>query len=190
MPRRIRLPWVAVILANNQLRRLRNMKIRTLFLIFILVVLAGFSALNWATFITPTTLNLGVADVQAPLGLVMLGALILVVAVFLVFILYLQTTVLLDARQHAKELQANRKLADQAEASRFTELRSFMDGELKRQLTQDAQSRAVVLTRLDQLEADLRVAIDQSGNSLAASLGELEDRIDSGNKDASRNLPT
>jgi uncharacterized integral membrane protein len=165
------------------------MKIRSLFLVLLLVVLAGFSVLNWNTFITPTTLNLGVADVQAPLGLVMLGALILVVAVFLVFILYLQTTVLLDARQHAKELQANRKLADQAEASRFTELRGFLDEELKRQLTHDAQSRVAVLARLGQLEGDLRLAIEQSGNSLAASLGELEDRLDSGNKVAAHNRP-
>jgi len=162
------------------------MKTRTLFLLIVLLAIAGFSALNWGAFITPTTLNLGVVDVQAPLGLVMLGALVLVAAVFLVYIVYLQTTVLLDARQHAKELQSNRKLADQAEASRFTELRGFLDTELKRQLAQDAESRAAVLARLDQLDRELRTAVEQSGNSLAASLGELEDRLDNGNKDAGR----
>lgn len=164
------------------------MKTRTLFLLIVLVAIAGFSALNWGAFITPTTLNLGVANVQAPLGLVMLGALVLVAAVFLVYIVYLQTTVLLDARQHAKELQSNRKLADQAEASRFTELRSFLDAELKRQLAQDAESRAAVLARLDQLDRALRTAVEQSGNSLAASLGELEDRLDRGNKDPDHTL--
>lgn len=164
------------------------MKTRTLFLLLVLVAIAGFSLLNWNAFITPTPLNLGFADVQAPLGLVMLGALILVAAVFLVYILYLQTTVLLDARQHAKELQSNRKLADQAEASRFTELRGFLDAEHKRRLVQDAESRAAVLARLDQLERDLRVAVEQSGNSLAASLGELEDRLDKGDKDTDHTL--
>lgn len=164
------------------------MKTRTLFLLIVLVAIAGFSALNWGAFITPTTLNLGVANVQAPLGLVMLGALVLVAAVFLVYIVYLQTTVLLDARQHAKELQSNRKLADQAEASRFTELRGFLDAELKRHLAQDAESRAAVLARLDQLDRALRTAVEQSGNSLAASLGELEDRLDRGNKDPDHTL--
>ena len=164
------------------------MKTRTLFLLLVLVAIGGFSLLNWNAFIAPTTLNLGFTDVQAPLGLVMLGALILVAAVFLVYILYLQTTVLLDARQHAKELQSNRKLADQAEASRFTELRGFLDVGYKRQLVQDAESRAAVLARLDQLERDLRVAVEQSGNSLAASLGELEDRLDKGDKDSTHTL--
>lgn len=164
------------------------MKTRTLFLLLVLVAIAGFSVLNWSAFITPTTLNLGIADVQAPLGLVMLGALILVAAVFLVYIVYLQTTVLLDTRQHARELQSNRKLADQAEASRFTELRGFLDAELKRQLAQDAESRAAVLARLDQLDRELRVAVEQSGNSLAASLGELEDRLDKGDKDSTHTL--
>ena len=164
------------------------MKTRTLFLILVLVAIGGFSALNWNAFLTPTSLNLGLAEVQAPLGLIMLGALVMVAAVFMVYILYLQTTVLLDTRQHTKELQSNRKLADQAEASRFTELRGFLEAELKRQLVQDAESRAAVVARIDQLERDLRTAVEQSGNSLAASLGELEDRLDRGNKDSTHTL--
>ncbi len=164
------------------------MKTRTLFLILVLVAIGGFSALNWNAFLTPTSLNLGVAEVQAPLGLIMLGALVMVAAVFMVYILYLQTTVLLDTRQHTKELQSNRKLADQAEASRFTELRGFLEAELKRHLAQDAESRAAVIARIDQLERDLRTAVEQSGNSLAASLGELEDRLDQGSKDATHTL--
>ena len=164
------------------------MKTRTLFLILVLVAIGGFSALNWNAFLTPTSLNLGLAEVQAPLGLIMLGALVMVAAVFMVYILYLQTTVLLDTRQHTKELQSNRKLADQAEASRFTELRGFLETELKRQLAQDAESRAAVVARIDQLERDLRTAVEQSGNSLAASLGELEDRLDRGNKDSTHTL--
>ncbi len=164
------------------------MKTRTLFLILVLVAIGGFSALNWNAFLTPTSLNLGLAEVQGPLGLIMLGALVMVAAVFMVYILYLQTTVLLDTRQHTKELQSNRKLADQAEASRFTELRGFLEAELKRQLAQDAESRAAVVARIDQLERDLRTAVEQSGNSLAASLGELEDRLDRGSKDAIHTL--
>lgn len=164
------------------------MKTRTLFLILVLVAIGGFTVLNWSAFLTPTTLNLGVVEVQASLGLIMLGALVMVAAVFMVYILYLQTTVLLDTRQHTKELQSNRKLADQAEASRFTELRGFLEAELKRQLAQDADSRAAVVARIDQLERDLRMAVEQSGNSLAASLGELEDRLDRGNKDATHTL--
>lgn len=156
------------------------MKVRTLFLLLTLVAIAAFTALNWSAFMTPTTLSLGVANVQAPLGLVMLGLVAFLAALFLVFVVYLQTSVLLEARRHARELQANRELAGQAEASRFTELRGFLEAELKRQAGLDAESRAVVLARLDQLDRDLRSAVEQSGNTLAAYIGELEDRLERG----------
>lgn len=164
------------------------MKFRSLLFILILVAVSAFAVLNWSAFLAPTTLSLGVADIQAPLGLVMLGVLIFVAMVFLVFVVYLQTTVLLDARQHAKELQSNRKLADQAEASRFTELRNFLELELKKQTTQHAEAQAVLLNRLDLLGREVRLAVEQSGNSLAASLGEIEDKLDRGNKDLTHNL--
>jgi hypothetical protein len=156
------------------------MKARTLLLLLAVVAIAAFTALNWNAIMAPATLSLGVADVQAPLGLVMLGLVAFLAALFLVFVVYLQTSVLLEARRHARELQANRELADQAEASRFTELRGFLEMELKRQAGLDVESKAVVLARLDQLDRDLRSAVEQSGNTLAAYIGELEDRLERG----------
>jgi len=156
------------------------MKVRTLFLLLTVGAIAAFTALNWSAFMTQATLSLGVANVQAPLGLVMLGLVAFLAALFLVFVVYLQTSVLLEARRHARELQANRELAGEAEASRFTELRGFLEAELKRQAGLDAESRAVVLARLDQLDRDLRFAVAQSGNTLAAYIGELEDRLERG----------
>ncbi|MHB1226798.1 MAG: hypothetical protein ACYC0O_04635 [Desulfurivibrionaceae bacterium] len=37
-----------------------------------------------------------------------------------------------------------------------------------------------MLARLDQLDRDLRSAVEQSGNTLAAYIGELEDRLEKG----------
>jgi len=154
------------------------MKIRTLILLLALVMLAVFTVLNWSTFMAPTSLSLGLTDVQAPLGLVMLGVLAGLTALFLVFVVYLQTSVLMEARRHAREIKANRALADKAEASRFLEMRGFLEAELKQQAGQDAESRAAVLARLDQLERDLLAAVEQSGVSLSAYFGELEDRLE------------
>jgi energy-coupling factor transporter transmembrane protein EcfT len=164
------------------------MKIRTLLLLLILAVVAVFTLLNWAAFMTPTALTLGVADVQAPLGLVMLGVVVVLTAVFLLYVVYLQTTLLMDARQNNKELQQQRKLADQAEASRFTELRTYLELELLKQLNQDKESRDAVLARLDQVERDLRLTVEQSANSLAASIGQVEDHLDRGSKDMTHTL--
>ena len=167
------------------------MRIRTLLLLLVLVAVAAFSALNWNVFLTPTALSLGVMVVQAPLGLIMLGLLIFITAFFLVFVVYLQSTVLLDTRRHTRELQANRVLADQAEASRFTELREFLDVGLKQQASLDAASRAAVLARLDTLDQDLRLKLEQSENSLSAYIAEMEDRLTTAGfiKPASPRLP-
>lgn len=160
------------------------MKLRTLFLLIVLLAITAFAALNWSVFITPTTLSLGVTDVQAPLGLVMIGIVALLTVLFLVFVVYLQTSILLETRRHAQELHANRALADKAEASRFSELRAFLDAELKKQVSLDSESRAAVLTRVDLLDRDLRYALEQSVNTLAAYIGELEDRLEKDPKTA------
>ena len=158
------------------------MKIRSALLLILVLAFAAFAFLNWSTFITPTILSLGFVQVQASLGLVMLGLLACFATLFLVFVVYLQSSVLLDTRRNAKELQANRELADKAEASRFTELRAFLETELKRQLDQVAESRVLILERLDQLDRDLRFSVEESGNILTAYIGELEGRLEKGDK--------
>ena len=158
------------------------MKIHSMLLLLILVVVAGFAALNWSAFMTPTTLNLGVADIQAPLGLIMLGMLSFVTALFLLYVVYLQTSMLLEARRTARELHANRELADKAEASRFTELRDFLALELAKLASLNAESKAAVLTQLDTLEQGLRLTLEQSENSISAQIGEIEDRLETGSR--------
>ena len=154
------------------------MRTHTLLLLLVIVLIAVFAALNWSVFMAQTTLSLGVAVVQAPLGLVMLGLLIFLTALFLVFVVYMQTSFLLEARRNAKELQANRELAEQAEASRFTELREFLENEIKKRSELDAQLQETVMARLDRLESGLQGVVEQSGNTLSAYLEELEDRLE------------
>jgi uncharacterized integral membrane protein len=124
------------------------MHLRNVALLVVLVAVAVFAALNWSVITAPTTLSLGFAEVQAPLGLVLLVMLAAITALFLFYLVYLQTTVLLEHRRHSRELETQRQLADQAEVSRFTELRTLLEA------------------RLDQVE-----------NSLAASIGDLADRL-------------
>lgn len=156
------------------------MRIRSLFLLFVLTLIGAFTALNWELFLANSPVSLGVATLQAPLGLVMLGLLFFVVVYFLVYVLYLQSTVLFDARRHAKELQTNRELADKAEASRFTELRAFLEAGLKQRAEQDRAAQQAVMGRMDALETALRTSVEQTGNSLSAYIGELEDRLSPG----------
>lgn len=154
------------------------MKLHTLLLLLVLAAIAAFAALNWKVFITPTELSLGFTSVQMPLGLIMLELLTFLTVLFLIFIVYLQASALLKTRRYSHEMRAARELADQAEASRITELRAFFEVELTKQANLNAESKSNVLARIDQLEHNLRSFMEQSGNTLAAYIGELEDRLE------------
>lgn len=154
------------------------MYLRTLLIFVVLGLVAVFSALNWSAFIAPTVLSLGLTTVEAPLGLILLAIVGLLTLLFLVYVTYLQSTVLFETRRHSRELQAQRELAEQAEASRFNQLRAFIETELEKVAGEIEQSKSLLLTRLDQIERDFRTGLEQTGNSLAASIGELEDRFD------------
>jgi len=135
------------------------MKFHTLLLVIALVAIAAFVALNWSTIMMSTTLSLGVATIQAPLGFVLLGLLTLFTAVFLVFVIYSRTSGFFKERHHTREMQATQELADNAATSRFTELRELLGVELKRQADLYSESTATVLARLEQLDRVLRSAI-------------------------------
>ena len=153
------------------------MRTRTLLLLVVLMAIGVFAAINWTAIVAPTTLSLLVTDVQAPLGLIMLGVTALVTLLFLLFVVYLQTSVHLDTRRHTRELQGQRELADKAEASRFTELRAFLETELRKLEEQSGTAQANMAARLDQVQRELGATILHTENSLSAYIGELEDRL-------------
>ena len=154
------------------------MYLRTLLIVLVLGVVVVFALLNWSVFTAPTALSIGFTTVEAPLGLILLGAMGALTLLFLIYLVYLQATALMESRQYSRELKNQRELADRAEESRFTELRSSLETELGRIANQMADSNTAMNTRLDGLAHDLRSAIEQSTNSLSAYIGEIEDRLE------------
>ncbi len=154
------------------------MKTPTLLLLVVLAFVALFAIVNWNAIVTPTTVSMLVADIQAPIGLIMLVLLALVTAMFLLFVVYLQATVLLDARRQSRELQAQRELADKAEASRFTDLRVFLDAELRKLADQLAAAQSGMVARVSEAEKVLRAEIERTENAVTATVGELDDRLE------------
>jgi uncharacterized integral membrane protein len=154
------------------------MYLRTILIVAVLGLLAIFALFNWSAFMSPTTLTVGFSTVEAPLGMILLAIVALVTLLFLIYIVFLQSSSLMESRRQARELQSQRELADRAEDSRFQQLRSAMETELKNLEAQANESKAAILGRLDALERDVRSAVEQSGNSVAAYLGEIEDRVE------------
>lgn len=141
------------------------MRTRTLFGLLFIVLMGAFVILNWPAFTASTALSAGVFSFNAPLGLTMLCLMGVVALGFVVHMALWQGSVLLETRRHTKELQTQRALADQAEASRFTELRSAMQREFE-----------ILAQRLAQSQEALRTEVHESVNSMAAMLGEMDDR--------------
>jgi hypothetical protein len=125
----------------------------------LILVAAGLAALfivlNWRVFAGPAKLNLAVTQAEVPVGIMMLMLFVLALAVLWILVSGWQGTLLAEFRRQAKELQAQRLLAESAEASRFTELGALIREEI----------------------AKLRTELQDTEHSIAATLGEMDDRL-------------
>jgi biopolymer transport protein ExbB/TolQ len=153
--------------------------LKTFALLVVFAVLALFAAGNWGSFMAPTNLWLLVGSIQAPLGLIMLGFIALISLMFLVFIGYSQASFLADTRRFTKEFHSLKERADNAEASRVAALQVFFESAFSEMEKREENSQAVLLATIDRLERELKEKVEQEGNSLAASIGELEDHLGS-----------
>ena len=142
------------------------MRVRTLLAIVILVLAAVFFVINWRVFAAPAKIDLLVTTIEMPVGAVTLTLSAVGLLAFLGYVGFWQSTLLMEFRRQAKELLAQRALAESAEASRFTELKELIREEI-------ANSDG----RLEAALGSLRQELKETENSIAASLGEMDDRI-------------
>lgn len=152
---------------------------RYLVLLVLLLLGAGFVFLNWDAVCSPTEVNMVFTKAQAPLGMMLLvwfGILFLVVCYGLV---KQQATALTTANKMAKELEAQRKLAANAEDSRLTNVKSEFD--TKWQKLVDSQTAI--------LEASEK-RIMQEQTNLLESFKEALKNNEQSNQDLSKNITT
>jgi len=154
------------------------MRLRSILLILGIVLMTAFVALNLEEFNRLSLLSLGFTSVQAPLAMIMLVALAAALLIFLLFSAYAKSAYLIDNRRSSKELKAQRELADKAETSRFNELQQYLAAESHKMADRETQTSLRLDERLSRLQDDLESSIEQSTNTLAASIGELEDRVE------------
>lgn len=153
------------------------MRFRTILMILAILFVAGFVALNVDEFTRVSVLSLGFTTIQVPLGLVMLLLLIVTLVIFLTSTLYMQSKHVLEARTHTRELNTQRELADKAEASRFTELRAYLEEQTLAEQRRESALGTVLADRFAQQQQVLLSRMEQMDNTLAAYMGQLEDRL-------------
>jgi hypothetical protein len=154
------------------------MKAPTLVVVLLIVVYSVFALLNWSAIATATELSVGFTTVHAPLGLILLAGSGVLTATFLVFVAYQQTAALVESRRFARDLKVERELADKAEASRFTELRAYLEGELRSLKEDVAAGHAETNAQAGRLEEVLVARLTEVANGLSAHVGEVEDKLD------------
>ena len=137
------------------------MNLLTFALLIAFALIGILITLNWALISQNTPLNFGVAQVDAPLGLVLVGMIITLSALFLLYIVYMQANMLLENRRRDKEMAEQRALADTAEASRFTDLRQYLQDEINNIARAREDHKLQIMARLDRMESGL------AGNSKA-----------------------
>jgi hypothetical protein len=130
-------------------------RIRSLLVLATTGLAALFVVLNWRVFAASAKLNLLLTSAEIPVGVVMLLLFALALLVLWILLGRWQGTLLTEFRRQAQELQAQRLLAENAEASRFTELGALIREEI----------------------AKLRTELQETEHSIAATLGEMDDRL-------------
>jgi hypothetical protein len=154
------------------------MRTRTILLVVAILLVAGFAALNWSEVVRPSPLLFGPIAMDAPLGLILLALLALTLVLFLASSIAMRTQSLIDYRQHHKTLEAQRELADKAEASRFVDLRSQLDTHLKEMRERDAIAASEFDKAMLQTRRELQVQMEQINRTIATRMTELENRLE------------
>ena len=75
-------------------------------------------------------------------------------------------------------MQTQRDLADKAEASRFTELRNFLETQANAHMARNAERHAAAAGPRRAVRDRGAPRAEQTDNTLAAHIGQLEDRLE------------
>ena len=154
------------------------MRTRLSVLVAAILISAVFVALNWTEFVRPVPVSLGFGIVDAPLPLILLGAF------FLALVGALANAAWVDSRheaamaQHLRELEAQRRLADKAEASRFTELRHYLDLQAAEVRQREAVTTEALQATLIKGQRDMQATFEIMAARLASQLGEATARAE------------
>ena len=131
------------------------MRILSSIILVALALLALFAALNWTVLATPAALSFFGFRTEASPALILLGSAFAFALLFLAYAATQRAVMLMEMRRQSQELKAQRDLAEHAEASRLNDLRQQLEREF----------------------AQLRASMEESTNSLAASIGQIDEKL-------------
>lgn len=139
------------------------MRIWTIVLVLVVAIVAAFAVANWAALAAPTSINLVLAEVTAPLGLTMLGAVLGLTLLFLLFVVWLETKALVGIGRAGRQSHETAGLP-------IGELRGELNREFSGFRTETSESMRTVIARLDTLERVVKDELERTNQALTSSL--------------------
>lgn len=145
---------------------------RYIVLLLVLLVGAGFVFINWPAVNAPAEVNLLITTAKAP---IIWFSLLFVIVIYILFVQ--QTGSFATMRRLTKELQEQRKLATDQEASRLTDVKA--DFEKKWQVWMEEQKQILSQTeqRLTERQNKILEAFKGAEDQIAAANKELNTSI-------------
>ena len=153
------------------------MHLRSVFLLLLFVLCSVFLIVNWEGVMAEVNVNLLWTEIQAPLGLILLMGPGLLILICLIYGFVQQAGLSMELRRVNKQLQQARDLAQKAELSRFTELKSEMQKQITELQNQSASRHSSLMAAVNGVHAAVDESAQETVNSLSASVGEVEDRL-------------
>jgi len=153
------------------------MRGRLVFIVLAALIVAALAAQNWPLITRSETLSFGIFNMAAPLGLILLALLVATLVAFLVSSAVQESRYLMEHRRHARALQAQHELAEKAEVSRFTELRSHLDTHLREGRQRETMVATEYEKRMMQSHNELRAQLDRMQQMLSSRLSDIESRV-------------
>lgn len=153
------------------------MHLRSVFLLLLFVLCSVFLIVNWEGVMAEVNVNLLWTEIQAPLGLILLMGPGLLILICLIYGFVQQAGLSMELRRVNKQLQQARDLAQKAELSRFTELKSVMQKQITELQNQSASRHSSLMAAVNGVQAAVDESAQETVNSLSASVGEVEDRL-------------
>ncbi|HSV34398.1 MAG TPA: hypothetical protein VLI46_02515 [Ramlibacter sp.] len=150
------------------------MRGRFVLLVIAILLVAGFAALNWAEFTRPTSLNFGMFMMDGALGAILLAILAVALLAFLASSVSMRSRMMTTENRYTRDLQVQRDLADKAEASRFTELRQYLDSHFRDSRQREGLAASEFEKSMLQSQRELRAQIEHMNHLIATRLGDLE----------------
>lgn len=160
------------------------MKLVLIIIAIVFVILLVFTAANWQVLTTMTPLSFVVFSIEGPLGIILLGVCLVLTLLVVAYALLLRTNWLMESRRLNRQLEEQRELAEKAESSRITALQEMLRQEfdaLTIALHEMGKSNAA---QIESFEKSLGKLVEDTGNSITASIGYLDDKLKGGSSSA------